>query len=160
MDVLGIDPGSNITGWCLIENGRCTAHGVITLDKKLPFSERRHQLRAEVMGLFEALICTKNLVVAIEDPMSRSLGVAKKLAAIKAMIEEKVLDFGWVSIDVTPHEWQAMAREYGGRLPDETIKEMSLRAARDEFGIDTQDAADAAWIALYAAKLVVCGADR
>lgn len=155
MNVIGIDPGSHVTGWCLVIDGEVTQHGVIELDKKKSFSERRNDLRARVVDLYGQLLDAGKLVVAIEDPMSRGIGVAKKLALVKAMIEEKSLDFGHTCIDVRPAEWQALAKDYGGKRQGETIKSMSLRTASDSFGIELQDAADAAWIAMYAAKVVV-----
>lgn len=155
MNVLGIDPGSHVTGWCLVKNEQVASHGVIRLSRKDSFQERRHSLRSEIVDLLGSLLDSGELVVAIEDPMSRAIGVAKKLALIKGTIEEKAIDFGHTCIDVLPSEWQALAREYGGKIEGETVKDTSLRVAKQEFGIEEQDAADAAWIAMYAAKMVI-----
>jgi len=67
--VLGIDPGSRVTGWGLVRGSaahpalvRC---GVIRLPARLPFPARLHRLRVEIEGVVaEAGPC----VAAVETP--------------------------------------------------------------------------------------------
>jgi len=151
VNILGIDPGSIITGWCLLTNGKRKDSGVIKVSAKLDFEARRELLRDELMELYRRLwvSCKGRLSVALEDPQSRGMDVAKKLACIRTMFEERATDYRWPYIKVYPAEWQALLRRAVPPVEGEKIKALSLRGAYEAVGIEKPDEADAYWVARY-----------
>lgn len=153
--ILGIDPGSFISGWVILSDDGLRDHGCWVASRKLNFEDRRVQLREEANSFVSNVLSGyRDVVVAIEDPMSRSFSVVKKLATIKTMFEEVLWAHGWVSLrSVHPRSWQRVG---GGlakihQLQYNGPKDLSMELVKIETGcLDFgQDEADAYLIARY-----------
>jgi len=149
--ILGIDPGSNHLGWCLLHEGAYDMSGVISAKKKDSLLQRRDYIRTELYKVFQEVPPSPNTVMAIEDPMSRGIGTAKVLATIRTMAEEMGFNFGWAFLQVLPHEWHGMVYEEDGRREGESVKDLALRVANGltKGRITSEDESDAFWIAKY-----------
>ena len=149
--VLGIDPASFHVGWCYLENGKHSNSGVISPPKKADLLTRRNFIREAVRELFVAFSSLPDLVVAVENPMSRSYGTIKILFTIKTMVEELAVVSGWGHVEVTPSEWHSLPLGEDRRKVDENIKDLALRLAKvhSDGAIELQDAADAYFVARY-----------
>jgi Holliday junction resolvasome RuvABC endonuclease subunit len=154
--VLAFDPGSVTTGWCSLNKGEYHNSGYIRVSDKWEFERRREALREGVVKIIGE--CPLKIdVVVVEEPMSMHMGVAKKLATLKAMIEEIAYRFGLGYISVQPSEWHRLVRAYP--LPKSfigTIKDRSQFAAANLIGrpFPVGDEADAVWIARCAHAVV------
>jgi len=149
--VLGIDPASFHVGWCYLENGKYSNSGVISPPKKADLLTRRNFIREAVRELFVAFSSLPDLVVAVENPMSRSYGTIKILFTIKTLVEELAVVSGWVHVEVTPSEWHGCVYEEDAKRIDENVKDLALRLAKvhSDGAIEEQDAADAFWVARF-----------
>lgn len=86
-------------------------------------------------------------MVAIEDPFSLGVSVAKKLCTVRVMIEEELHKRGVEWINVSPPTWRAHVRRFHG--PGVSPKMMKATAARMvgmKPSTDEQDIADSIWI--------------
>ena len=94
MKILGIDPGSRITGYGIIENtGNSISHidnGGIQPDRKLPFSQRLRKIFDELVNLIDIhkpdVVAIENVFVAKNVRSSLLLGHARGTAMVAASI--------------------------------------------------------------------------
>lgn len=155
---LGIDPGSQVTGFCVLIAGYPAESGIITLNHKWTFEDRRKELRDAVTKLLQRVRKYVE-VVAIEDPpMMHNVSILKKLVTLKTMIEEIACQAGVPYISVGPTEWQALVRIAAGKpMPVMPIKALSIQTAALALKKqpESNDEADAYWIARYAHENVI-----
>lgn len=160
--VIGVDPGSQIIGWALLDGESLQSHGTMNYPKG-DFEERRGRIREEIEPLaamwrmHAKQLQVDHVVVAIEDPMSRSLDVAKKLATIRTMIEEAAIRHRALYMTVHPSSWQALVKRLYPHLKLLRLapKELSRQGAKAATGLDLpQDTADAYWVARWGAREV------
>ncbi|MBT3182333.1 MAG: crossover junction endodeoxyribonuclease RuvC [Deltaproteobacteria bacterium] len=94
MKILGIDPGSRITGYGIIENtGNSISHvdnGGIQPDHKLPFSQRLRKIFDELANLIDIhkpdIVAIENVFVAKNVRSSLLLGHARGTAMVAASL--------------------------------------------------------------------------
>ncbi len=96
MKVLGIDPGSRITGYGIVENtGNGLSHidnGGIQPDRKLPFSQRLKKIFDELADLIDThkpdVVAIENVFVAKNVRSSLLLGHARGTAMVAASLAD------------------------------------------------------------------------
>jgi crossover junction endodeoxyribonuclease RuvC len=147
MLVLGVDPGSMVTGYGLVEkkNNRiiCIESGSITSSGKVPFFERIYKIFVSMVDLMENY---RPMEMAIEDlffaknvKSSLKLGHARGAALIAAAhCEVKIFEY-------TPLEIKKSVVGYG-RATKEQIRSMVQMILKlpEKLGPDTSDALAAA----------------
>lgn len=147
MLVLGIDPGSRITGYGLVEKEknimRCVYAGTISSSGNVPFSERIYKI---FQSLVDIMTQYEPLEMAIEDVFfaknvksSLKLGHARGAALIAAG------NCGVKVFEYTPLEIKKSVVGYG-RASKEQIRSMVqvILKLKNQLGADTSDALAAA----------------
>lgn len=149
MRVLGIDPGTAVTGYGVVEEVdrslKLIASGAITTSSKLPFSERLGQI---FQGINELINNFKPDSMAVEEPflaknakMALRIGQARG-AAVLAGVQAKLEVASYTPLQVK------LAIVGYGRAEKEQMREMVKRL----LGLDeiprSDDAADALGLAI------------
>lgn len=154
--ILGIDPGSRITGYGVVEKDggklRFVACGVIKTDTKATFSHRLHEI---FVGVNEVIQVHSPVVAAVEDVFSSSnprtalkLGQARGSAIVAAM------DNGLQVYDYTPRSVKQGVAGYG-QASKEQVQHM-VRILLSLKGSPSSDAADALAVAIcHASQLII-----
>ena len=143
MLVLGVDPGSHITGYGLIEKkgGRliCIASGQITSSSKIPFYDRIHRIfqeMAELMGHY------RPQEMAIEDVFyAKNIQSSLKLGHARGAVLIAAVQSGVRIFEYTPLEIKKSVVGYG-RATKEQVRSMvrTILGLRSVPGLDTSDA--------------------
>ncbi len=145
---MGIDPGSRITGYGIVEkDGSClrfVACGLIKTDTRADFSHRLHEI---FLGVNEVIQVHTPVVAAVEDVFSSvsprsalKLGQARGAAVVAAM------DNGLHVYDYTPRSVKQAVAGYG-QASKEQVQHM-VRILLNLKGAPSSDAADALAIAI------------
>jgi len=147
MLVLGVDPGSRVTGYGLIERKNhlmtCIHAGTISSSGKIPFYERIHkifQAMVEIMELYHPQeMAIEDIFFAKNVKSSMKLGHARGAALIAAV------NCGIKVFEYTPLEIKKSVVGYG-RASKDQIRSMVqvILKLRTQFGSDTSDALAAA----------------
>jgi Holliday junction resolvasome RuvABC endonuclease subunit len=154
--IIAFDPGSRVTGWCLLLHGEYSESGVFACQEG-DFQERRHQIRQQVSETLLRLTTEEGDIdiLACEEPMSRSIDTKAKLVTIAADIENAGMTLGIPYMDgrVMPYEWHQEAKAASQCDGVANIKAHALATAIAVTGRTTmqQDEADAFWIAKFVA---------
>ena len=147
MIVLGVDPGSKITGYGLIEkknnNLVCIDAGTISSSDKAPFYERIHNIFRSMVEIMEEYqpheMAIEDVFFAKNVKSSLKLGHARGAALIAAVNRNvKVFEY-------TPLEIKKSVVGYG-RASKDQIRAMVkiILKLRKQFGPDSSDALAAA----------------
>jgi crossover junction endodeoxyribonuclease RuvC len=147
--ILGIDCGSERTGWGVIDSDgrthRVAAHGVI---KTSPSHALERRLHAIAQGLREVLTAHRPDCVAVEDVFySQNVKTLLKLAHVRGVALLAVAEAGVPLGEYSPLEIKASVVGYG-RAQKHQVEMMvrSLTGIRDQFA--SADASDALAVAI------------
>ena len=147
MILLGIGPGSRVTGWgCIAVEDRFqyVAHGTIRLETSSPLSERLGYLYIRIRELVGEFGVTEAAVESVFT--SRNVSSALKLGEARGAILAALGSRGVVVEEYAPARVKAMLTRYG-RATKEQLREIVSYL----LGIDTRlplDASDALAVAL------------
>ncbi len=147
MLVLGIDPGSMVTGYGLVEKKEghifCVDAGVISSPENIPFYERIHKIfrsLIEIMHRYQpAEMAIEDIFFAKNVKSSLKLGHARGAALIAAV------DCGIKVFEYTPLEIKKSVVGYGRATKEQicSMVQIILKLPK-KFGPDTSDALAAA----------------
>lgn len=148
MRVIGIDPGSIITGYGIVEQGpgsiRHLDNGIIAPGERLPFPKRLHAIFQGVEALIERhrpdVVVIENVFVAKNARSSLLLGHARGVAMLAASAA------GITVVEYTPSQVK-LAVTGSGRADKGQIQRM-VRAILGLPEIASEDASDALAIAI------------
>ncbi|MFH1487959.1 MAG: crossover junction endodeoxyribonuclease RuvC [Pseudomonadota bacterium] len=157
MLVLGVDPGSLVTGYGLIEKERdrmtCLHSGIIRTSSKIPFHERIHKIfqsMVEIMNLY------RPQEVSIEDVFfAKNVKSALKIGHARGAVLIAASQCGVRIFEYTPLEIKQAVVGYG-RATKEQVRSMVqvILSIKDEPSLDASDALAAAichhnWIRIH-----------
>ena len=148
MRVIGIDPGSIITGYGIVEQGpgsiRHLDNGIIAPGEGLPFPKRLHAIHQGVVALIErhrpTAVAIENVFVARNARSSLLLGHARGVAMLAASAA------GISVVEYTPSQVK-LAVTGSGRADKGQIQRM-VRAILGLPEVAAEDASDALAIAI------------
>lgn len=140
--VLGIDPGSNVTGWGVVDSARTfkpVDYGAIKLPKNRPLAERLATLYKEVRKIVAASDANQAAVEGVF--MSKNWLSALKLGEARGAILAALADEGMEVFEYSPAEVKKTVTGYG-RADKEQVREMVLvlLGLKDRMVLDTSDA--------------------
>jgi len=143
MLVLGVDPGSRVTGYGLVEKNKnritCVHCGKISLSPKAPFYERIHHIfeaMVEIMSTYQPReMAIEDVFYAKNFQSSLKLGHARG-AVLIAAVQCKVRIF-----EYAPLEIKKSVAGYG-RASKEQVRSMIrvILNLKSNLGLDTSDA--------------------
>jgi crossover junction endodeoxyribonuclease RuvC len=147
MLVLGVDPGSKITGYGLVEKRdekmTCIRAGTIGLSGNPPFYERIHNIFRSVMEIMDRY---KPQEMAIEDVFfAKNVKTALKIGHARGAVLIAAVHCGVDIYEYTPLEIKKSVVGYG-RATKEQVRFMiqSILNLKTQPGLDTSDALGAA----------------
>ena len=155
MIILGIDPGTALTGWGVIEktnNPKLVAYGCIETDKDQPQEERLLQINYELQELLEKykpeVVCLEKLFFNTNAKTALSVGEARGVVKICAALNDiKIEEF-------TPLQIKSAVAGFGRAEKKQMQKMVKALLDLDEIP-KPDDAADA-----VAAALTYCFHNR
>jgi crossover junction endodeoxyribonuclease RuvC len=143
MVVLGVDPGSQVTGYGLLEKKHnrlvCINAGHITPSGKAPFYTRIHTI---FKGIAEIIEKHHPDQMAIEDIFyARNVKSSLKLGHARGAVLVAAVQFGLEIFEYTPLEVKKSVVGYG-RATKEQVRSMVkvILGLKDIPGLDTSDA--------------------
>jgi crossover junction endodeoxyribonuclease RuvC len=147
--VLGVDPGSAVTGWGLLEQNsrgpRLIDCGMLKLDVRRPFAVRLHRLRTEFDELVERLRPT---AAAVEAPFhGASARSALQLAHARGVILAALAGSGLEVAEYAPARIKK-AVAGAGRADKDQVRAMVCRLLGRDLPAGTNDMSDALAVAL------------
>jgi crossover junction endodeoxyribonuclease RuvC len=142
--VLGLDPGTRVVGWGLVERrgGRlvAVAHGALRPDPKRPVAER---LAAIAAGLREVLSRHRPTEAAVEEAFyGRDARAAQRIGEGRGALLVVLAEAG-LSVTSYPNNVVKKAVTGQGRATKEQMRAMIRRILALETAPETHDAADA-----------------
>lgn len=148
MRVLGVDPGTSVTGWGVVEPAgsgfRCVASGTVSLSGRRPLANRLQQIRtavAELLGEHEpAALALEKAFVAHNVQSAFRLGEARGAVLIAAA------EAGVAVFEYAPAAVKLAAVGYGRADKQQMVRGVSLRLGIPP--VRRADEADALAIAL------------
>jgi len=148
MRVLGIDPGSNVTGYGIVEGrGSALTHidnGIIAPGRGRTFPQRLHGIYGDLRALMERFepdaVAVENVFVAKNARSSLVLGHARGVAMLAAC------EAGLAPAEYSPSEVK-LAVTGSGRATKEQIQRM-VRAILGLAEVAAEDASDALAVAI------------
>jgi len=149
MRVLGIDCGTERTGWGVIESDgrshRVVGHGVILLSVRDPFEERLASIASKLRSLIEAY--TPQAAAVEEVFFSKNVKTALKLAHVRGVALLAIAEARVTLGEYSPLEVKTSVVGYG-RAEKRQVQLMvrSLTGLAD--AIESEDAADALAVAI------------
>ncbi len=154
MRILGIDPGTAIVGWGVVESDpkasnklRCEGYGVITTDKSMAHSKR---LVAVYQGVLSLLREVKPDMVAIEKLFaSRNVTTVMTVSEARGVILLAIEQEGYAIHELTPQQVKQGLTGYGNAKKQQ-VQEMAQRVLNLESIPKPDDAADALAVAVTA----------
>ena len=146
--ILGIDPGSRVTGYGIIDADsgslRFVACGVIKTNTKADFSSRLHEI---FVGVNEVVQIHNPVVAAVEDVFSgNNPRSALKLGQARGAAIVAVLENNLQAHDYTPRAVKQAVAGYG-QATKEQVQHM-VRVLLNLRGEPSSDAADALAVAI------------
>ncbi len=143
MLVLGIDPGSLVTGYGLVEKNQneitCIHAGIISSSSKLPFYERIHKIFLSITDIMDRY---RPEEMAIEDVFfAKNVKSALKIGHARGAVLIAAVQCGIRVFEYTPLEIKKSVVGYG-RATKEQVRSMVQIILRLETqpGLDTSDA--------------------
>lgn len=158
MIILGIDPGTALLGWGIIEvtkpgrvdGAKCIAYGCVETDKKMTDSQR---LVALANGLETILDTYKPELVGVEKLFfSKNVTTAMTVSQARGVVLYLIERYGIQLTEITPQEVKMALTGYG-RAEKPQIQLMVQRLLGLEKIPKPDDAADAVAIALTVAGM-------
>ena len=140
--VLGIDPGSNVTGYGIVDSGRTfkpVDFGAIKLPKSKPLAERLAMLYRAVREIVTQSGARQAAVEGVF--MSKNWSSALKLGEARGAILAALADEGMEVFEYSPTEVKKTVTGYG-RADKEQVREMVfvLLGIKEKMGLDVSDA--------------------
>jgi crossover junction endodeoxyribonuclease RuvC len=160
MRVLGIDCGTERTGWGVIESdGRrhtVVSYGVIRTSASLPLADRLAVIGREVRALLSGhLLNTALDAAAVEEVFfSRNVKTALKLAHVRGVVLAAIADAGVVLGEYSPLEVKSSVVGYG-RAEKSQVQLMVRTLTGLQGVLETEDVSDALAVAICHAT--TCG---
>jgi crossover junction endodeoxyribonuclease RuvC len=153
MRVLGIDCGTERTGWGVIDSdGRrhvVVSHGVIRTSASLPLADRLSAIGREVRALLSGdLLNTALDAAAVEEVFfSRNVKTALKLAHVRGVVLAAIADAGVVLGEYSPLEVKSSVVGYG-RAEKSQVQLMVRTLTGWQGVLETEDVSDALAVAI------------
>jgi crossover junction endodeoxyribonuclease RuvC len=146
--VLGIDPGTSVTGWGVVEPAgaefRCVASGALVLSARLPLGARLSRIRASVTDLCglhaPAALALEKAFVAHNVQSAFRLGEARGAVLIAAA------EAGVPVFEYAPAHVKSVVVGYGGADKAQMVRGIALRLGVQP--TERTDEADALALAL------------
>lgn len=143
MRILGVDPGSRVTGFGLVEKGSggvgCVHFGQIRPPGAMPFYERLHHIHQKIRSVMQTYLPQE---MAIEDLfLARNVQSTLKLGHARGAILVAALDCGLSVFEYSPLEIKKAVVGYG-QATKEQVREMVRRilCLEEVPPLDTTDA--------------------
>ncbi|MDP2856171.1 MAG: crossover junction endodeoxyribonuclease RuvC [bacterium] len=149
MRVLGIDPGTVVVGWGVVDSndGRelMTACGILTASSKLPPAVRLSKL---YKGLEKLVAQYKPDVVAVETPfVSQNVSTALAIGRAQAIALLAAANKGIPTFEYSPAQIKQRVASYGASSKEQIQQMVKLHLGLEEIP-EPSDAADALAVAL------------
>ena len=146
--ILGIDPGSRVTGYGIIDSDRgnlgFVACGVVKTTPKYPFANRLNEI---FDGINEVIQIHDPAVAAIEEVfLSQNPGTAIKLGQARGAAVVAAMQNGLSVSDYSPRKIKQAVAGYG-QAEKEQVQHM-VRVLLNLKGMPSNDAADALAVAI------------
>jgi crossover junction endodeoxyribonuclease RuvC len=146
--ILGIDPGSRVTGYGIIESDRgnlvFVACGVVKTTPSYPFANRLNEI---FDGINEVIQIHDPEVAAVEEVfLSQNPGTAIKLGQARGAAVVAAMQNGLSVSDYSPRKIKQAVAGYG-QAEKEQVQHM-VRVLLNLKGIPSNDAADALAVAI------------
>ena len=143
MLVLGVDPGSLVTGYGLLEKKgnqmTCVHHGAITSARHVPFYERIHKIFRSMVEIMEHY---RPQEMAIEDVFfAKNVKSALKIGHARGAVLVAAVESDVKIFEYTPMEIKKSVVGYG-RATKEQVRSMVqvILGLKTHPGLDTSDA--------------------
>ncbi len=141
MRALGIDPGSRVTGWGVVESAgpllRYLACGTVSLGATVSLSERLGRLHADCLALFETW--TPSVVVVERAFVARNVQSALRLGEVRGAVLAAVAMAGIALEEYAPAAVKLAAVGHGAADKETVMRGVTLR-----LGLARRPSADAA----------------
>ncbi len=141
MRALGIDPGTRVTGWGVVESAgpllRHLASGTVVLGGATTLAERLARLHAEVMALID--LWAPSVVVLERAFVARNVQSAFRLGEARGAVLAAVASGGVALEEYAPASVKLAAVGHGGASKDAIGRGVALR-----LGLVRRPSADAA----------------
>jgi crossover junction endodeoxyribonuclease RuvC len=147
MLVLGVDPGSHVTGYGLVEKSRThLSHihsGKISASGKFPFYERIHKIFEEMVHIMDRY---RPMEMAIEDVFyAKNIKSSLKLGHARGAVLIAAVQCGVHIFEYTPLEIKKSVVGYGRATKEQVRSMVRVILSLDSVpGLDTSDALAAA----------------
>ncbi len=147
--ILGVDPGSLVTGWGLVEGSahqpRVHSSGVIRLGGRRAFADRLADLRRELAEVVDAHAPT---AAAVEAPFhGKSSRSALQLAHARGVILAVLAEAGLEVAEYSPATVKKSVTG-SGRADKQQVRQMTFRLLRSSDRGEPNDLTDALAVAL------------
>jgi crossover junction endodeoxyribonuclease RuvC len=153
MKILGIDPGTVVMGWGVVE-GEDTElalvdFGAITVPEKLPMGERLHRLYTELLKIIQQY---KPDVVAVEQPfVAKNVRTALAIGRAQAIALLAAAGLNIPAFEYTPAQVKLRVANYGAGTKEQIQEMVRLHLGLTEIP-QPNDAADALAVAICHAQ--------
>ena len=149
MRILGIDCGTERTGWGVIESDgrshRVLGHGVIRTAAREPLESRLAQIASKLRGL---LAEHRPDAAAVEDVFySQNVRTALRLAHVRGVALLAIAEAGVPLGEYSPLEVKTSVVGYG-RAEKQQVQRMVRTLAKFEEPVETDDVSDALAVAI------------
>ena len=150
MRILGVDPGSVITGFGVIDSERGRLHlveqGSITTKRGVELADRLCRIHAELSAVIAR---TAPAAVAIESPFAgHNVKSLIQLAHARGVILLAVREAGLDVFEYAPRSVKSAVVGYGGAEKEQVAKMVRLLVKGCEQAIMSMDASDALAVAI------------
>lgn len=151
MKILGLDTSTTSTGYCVMEDNKILAYGVIKPKKSLDVIDRIIYIEKEIKSIIKAKSVE---YVCIEDLVSfRNAYATKGLAGLLMHIQIELRKRNMLVITVRPSEWRKGIVK--GRIRQE-LKSSAIEYIKNKYDLEVNDdEADAICIAEYGSNLEI-----
>lgn len=151
MKILGLDTSTTSTGYCVMEDNKILAYGVIKPKKSLDVIDRIIYIEKEIK---ELIIAKEVEYVCIEELSSmRGASTTKVLATLQGHIEVELRKKDMLVIKCRPSEWRK--GKVKGRTRQE-LKSSAIEYIKNKYNLEVNDdEADAICIAEYGSNLEI-----
>ena len=151
MKILGLDTSTTSTGYCVMEDNKILAYGVIKPKKSLDVIDRIIYIEKEIK---ELIIAKEVEYVCIEELSSmRGASTTKVLATLQGHLEVELRKKEMLVTKCRPSEWRK--GKVKGRTRQE-LKSSAIEYIKNKYNLEVNDdEADAICIAEYASNLEI-----
>lgn len=151
MKILGLDTSTTSTGYCVMEDNKILAYGVIKPKKSLDVIDRIIYIEKEIK---ELIIAKEVEYVCIEELSSmRGASTTKVLATLQGHLEVELRKKEMLVTKCRPSEWRK--GKVKGRTRQE-LKSSAIEYIKNKYNLEVNDdEADAICIAEYGSNLEI-----